>query len=376
MLTLNTSYPANNYNFYRNKFNADNVYKNNNNSNNAANTPAFTGLFPKDSKFLEPFKRGMGKVTDGIAHYFLEPLMSSKAGKWLDNREDAGHIVDHMQTLGSCVVTGMYMTQTLRNKEMDSDRKKTLAINQGLTLVVSNIIAHVFSRKLENQWDKNISMKYAGWRLGFTKQEVAEKLKQYQIKDAKSYYNRQQDYDALKQYKAQFDEYLKTDTKLAEYIKAHPEEEALKILTTKAKFNKNKGYKNYKLPNLVAYVEKEVNSADINLEKAGKNLGNLGKELKGLNIFKSLLIFTSVFRFIGPVAVTPVASWIADKFIHPSKGEKQTAATDKADNKADDKTTDKEPATVKNDDKTQQVEDNDIAAFSRPVMAKFLGGQK
>ena len=31
MLTLNTSYPANNYNFYRNKFNADNVYKNNNN---------------------------------------------------------------------------------------------------------------------------------------------------------------------------------------------------------------------------------------------------------------------------------------------------------------------------------------------------------
>ncbi|MDY6310801.1 MAG: hypothetical protein SPL73_06260 [Cyanobacteriota bacterium] len=376
MLTLNTSYPANNYNFYRNKFNADNVYKNNNNSNNAANTPAFTGLFPKDSKFLEPFKRGMGKVTDGIAHYFLEPLMSSKAGKWLDNREDAGHIVDHMQTLGSCVVTGMYMTQTLRNKEMDSDRKKTLAINQGLTLVVSNIIAHVFSRKLENQWDKNISMKYAGWRLGFTKQEVAEKLKQYQIKDAKSYYNRHQDYDALKQYKAQFDEYLKTDTKLAEYIKAHPEEEALKILTTKAKFNKNKGYKNYKLPNLVAYVEKEVNSADINLEKAGKNLGNLGKELKGLNIFKSLLIFTSVFRFIGPVAVTPVASWIADKFIHPSKGEKQTAATDKADNKAADKTTDKEPAAVKNDDKTQQVEDNDIAAFSRPVMAKFLGGQK
>lgn len=376
MLTLNTSYPANNYNFYRNKFNADNVYKNNNNSNNAANTPAFTGLFPKDSKFLEPFKRGMGKVTDGIAHYFLEPLMSSKAGKWLDNREDAGHIVDHMQTLGSCVVTGMYMTQTLRNKEMDSDRKKTLAINQGLTLVVSNIIAHVFSRKLENQWDKNISMKYAGWRLGFTKQEVAEKLKQYQIKDAKSYYNRHQDYDALKQYKAQFDEYLKTDTKLAEYIKAHPEEEALKILTTKAKFNKNKGYKNYKLPNLVAYVEKEVDSADINLEKAGKNLGNLGKELKGLNIFKSLLIFTSVFRFIGPVAVTPVASWIADKFIHQSKGEKQTAATDKADNKAADKTTDKEPAAVKNDDKTQQVEDNDIAAFSRPVMAKFLGGQK
>ena len=118
---------------------------------------------------------------------------------------------------------------------------------------------------------------------------MQKKLKQYQIKDAKSYYNRHQDYDALKQYKAQFDEYLKTDTKLAEYIKAHPEEEALKILTTKAKFNKNKGYKNYKLPNLVAYVEKEVNSAEA------------------------------------------------------------------------DKTTDKEPMTVKNDDKTQQVEDNDIA---------------
>ena len=64
------------------------------------------------------------------------------------------------------------MTQTLRNKEMDSDRKKTLAINQGLTLVVSNIIAHVFSRKLENQWDKNISMKYAGWRLGLQNKKL------------------------------------------------------------------------------------------------------------------------------------------------------------------------------------------------------------
>lgn len=37
-----------------------------------------------------------------------------------------------------------------------------------------------------------------------------------------------------------------------------------------------------------------------------------------------------------------------------------------------DKTTDKEPARVKNDDKTQQVEDNDIANFFKTRYGKIL----
>jgi hypothetical protein len=157
-VTLNTSISHNQYN----------VRKQN---------PSFNGSIPRKSAFLKPFNKGYDKLVDKLTDYYEAPMYSNKLANWFSHRDDIGRIVDHMQTIGSFIVTGMYMLQTLRNQNMDEKRKKTLAINQGLTLLASTAIAHLVSEKLVGPWNKHVSMKYAANKLECSQDELAEKLK-------------------------------------------------------------------------------------------------------------------------------------------------------------------------------------------------------
>lgn len=247
MLTINTS--ISNYN---------NKYKN--------NISFKSGNIPQHSAFLNPLKKGFDKVTDKIAQYYTGPLFSNRITNWLSRRNDIGRIVDHMQAIGSYVISGMYMTQTLRNKNMDEDRRTTLAINQGLTLVASTAIAYFVSEKLVGPWNKHVSMKYAANKLNITTDQLEEKLKLHQEKIKKLYKDK------------------------------HPDDIELK---------------KFKKPNLIHYIEEGLENT------------NLAGKLKGLDVLKSLIIFGSVYRFFGPVAVTPVANWLGDKIT--GAGKKSTA---------------------------------------------------
>lgn len=325
MITLNTSYSTQNYNQkYR---------------------PSFKGAdIPRNSAFLAPFKRGFKKTTDGITKGYSAKIFSSKLAAWLARRDNIGSIVDHMQTLGSFVISGMYMTQTLRNKEMDDKRKKTLAINQGLTLVASTAIAYVFSNLFEKPWDKHIAIGYAQSNL--PEHDVEKELKQHQIKTANNYMKKHRDEEDLKGYLDKLNsdpKFEKLKDNIDEYVKVHPEEKNLKIL---------EGYSKFKKPNLVHFVE--------NVIEKGLDDKPLTRRLNGLSALKSLIIFGSVYRFIGPVVVTPIASWIADKFIHNGGTPAQ---------KANDKDI-KQPA--------QQAQPQEVKtdAFVKPMMAKFLGDNK
>ena len=246
MLTINAS--VQNYN---------NKYLNNNTSFKGA-------TLPKQSAFLNPFKKGFDKLTDGIAKYYTGPVFSSPITNWISHRNDIGRIVDHMQALGSYVISGMYMLQTIRNQDMDEDRRTTLAINQGLTLLASTAIAYLVSERLVGPWNKHVSMKYAANKLDISTEKLAENLKKHQEKIKKI------------------------------YIDKHPEDIELK---------------KFKKPNIVHYLEEGIKD------------GDLAKKLKGLDVLKSLIIFGSVYRFFGPVAVTPVATWLGNMLTGANKKE-------------------------------------------------------
>ena len=176
---------------------------------------------------------------------------------------------------------------------MDDDRKTTLAINQGLTLVASTAIAYLVSEKLVGPWNKHVSMKYAANKLNITTEQLAENLKKHQEKIKKLYADK------------------------------HPEDI---------------GLKKFKKPNLIHYV------------KEGSENSNLAGKLKGLDVLKSLIIFGSVYRFFGPVAVTPVATWIGNMITGANK----------------------KNANVKNETPKQNQQDNSDY-IKRPHIAKFLG---
>ena len=244
MITLNTSIPNTNYRYQRNS------------------NPSFSASMPQKSAFLNPLKSGFNKLTEGIAKYYYGPLMSSKIANKLFHSNNIGRIVDHMQAIGSYVISGMYMLQTIRNKDMDEDRRRTLAINQGLTLVASTAIAYFVSEKLVEPWNKHVSMKYAADKRGITVEQLEKELEKHRAKIKKI------------------------------YTEKHPEDVELK---------------KFKKPNLIHYVEEGLKNE------------NLAGKLRGLDVLKSLIIFGSVYRFFGPVAVTPVATWIGNHLTGASK---------------------------------------------------------
>lgn len=92
-----------------------------------------------------------------------------------------GEMTEHMATLGSILTSATYMYKTLNNKDLDSDKRKTLAVNQGLCCIIPTIGAYTVS-KLLSKFRKNAEYKYCGLKeqqiaLGQISKEEAKELK-------------------------------------------------------------------------------------------------------------------------------------------------------------------------------------------------------
>lgn len=271
-ITLNTNrFNSQNYQ-YNNMQNPQRAYKGYVNQ-------TFTGLNPVDalpskSKFLSKFKgfidKSFDSFTTGIAKFYTTKLYTSPISTWLaSHTEKLSGVVDHMQVLGSVIISGMYMSQTLRNKDFDDDRKKTLAINQGLTFGVSTLGSYIIDSSLDNWWEK-ITQKYAAKQMNVADlPERIAKVNESIIKGAEQKYGK-----------------------------------SWKALTKKQR---------PKLMDTLKYIEENVPNTGIE------------SKIRGMGVLKKLLIFGTVYRFLSPVAVTPLASMMGNRLSEMSKARKNAA---------------------------------------------------
>lgn len=138
-----------------------NLYYSNNKKRQA--TPAFTG----STSFLtsnKAFKAIESKVADGCVW-----LVSTDAAKKLvtstNNHEKlAEKLTSHLIVLGSTILSGFYIGKTLKNKNMEESKRKTLAVNQALVYGTSTVMAYSF-----DGWARK------GFNKIFTKIEQANK---------------------------------------------------------------------------------------------------------------------------------------------------------------------------------------------------------
>lgn len=263
-----------------NNFNSQ--YKFNNANNNRkvnkpfaySSKPAFTGIeeIPAKSNLLNPFKRMFNSLTNWIADKYTTKLYTSKVAKFLSNHtEKLDSVVDHMQVMGSVIISGMYMTETLRNKQLDEDRRRTLAVNQGLTFLLSTIGSYTIDRSIDSWWEK-VTAKYAQKQTGDNK--ILEKITNINneiIKAAEAKHNKQ--------------------------WKQIPKKQRPKLMTT------------------LNYIE--------------ENLPNttLESKLRGMGVLKKLIVFGTVYRFLAPVAVTPFATWVGNKLAAQKQAKKKANQT-------------------------------------------------
>lgn len=158
----------------------------------------------------ERIARGLGKL---VERKETEKLIAfTERNKFISK-----NLFSHLIVLGSVLLSGFYVLKTLKNENLDEKKKKTLAINQAATFVVSTVGAY------------------------------------------------------------------KIDDLVSERIK--------------------KVEKNFKLYNKVS---KTVSKAQID------------NWVKGIDSAKKIIIFSTMYRFIAPVLVTPIANYLGNKINKPA----------------------------------------------------------
>ena len=277
---MNITVNSNRYNNYQNnsfmpqnKFGRQNVSFT---SNPAAAIEIEMNKAASGSGIFKPFTKAYNSMTDWIANNVISHIANNTLiNKFADNFKNNDKLFNHMLAIGSLITSGLYVKKTLDNKDMDKDRKNTLAINQTLTFILSTVGAYSLDSSLNKWWNK-VTSKYVGLQIndkGFLNayEDVASKAaaKNKAIKQA----NKSLAKDAQKplEHVPRIGEYLET------YVK-----------------------------------EKELSISD-------DQLSTLSNRIKGMDLLKKMIVFGAVYRFLVPVLVTPFANKFGEYMIQKRK---------------------------------------------------------
>lgn len=225
-----------------------------------------TSATNKSSKFFEPINNAYDKMTDVIADKFTSRVVNWKPLNYLaDKFKDSDNLFKHCLTVGSVITSGLYMQRTLTNKDLDKDRKNTLAVNQGLTLIASTIGAYALDSYVSGWWE-DVTARFAG----------------HLLNDDKFYPEFLQQKSAIK-----------------------AENEILKANGAELK----------SMPKIEKLVSKHPNYKVLMPEDASVLL----KKVKGMGPLKSIIVFGFVYRYFVPVAVTKPANKLCEMYLKHKK---------------------------------------------------------
>ena len=263
MLVSNIQNNRQNYRTLQQKPLQQNIYTTPNFKGGASATAgAIVETMTAKSKFFQPLEDAWDTATEWLAKNFTAKLMNTEfVAKFANKYENSKLITNHILTIGAATGSGMYMYRTAKIPEdqMDSDRKTVLMTNQALTFGVSTAGAYGLDGALIGWWKKKTN-RYAEL---FSKDE--------------------------------------------------------KIIEKMNKFNDQLKAKGLNKLDLVDFVQHSDTLHELGADKKQA----LALRLKGMDVAKKLLIFTLIYRYIVPVAVTPIANKLGDKYLTYKKERQQ-----------------------------------------------------
>ena len=278
--------------------------------NKSQTNPAFKGIVPK------PIVNGLSNFYEGVA---------SKGGfqkfiKWFSNSNKS---FTHLMVGESIFLSGFYMINTLRNKKIKKEQKPQMVINDALTLGVSTAGAYLLDGKITNVVSK-LAEKYFVNHKDFYAQ-LGSKIKEAANEDL-----------------------LK---KVAEAVKVNEPEKLKAGVENVAKFageqlkglvGKEGQLKAFQItPDKLSEVQNSIKQAVVNnagdVQKASEAVKNAASDvfnslaaraeadkiIPGINKLKTIVIFGIIYRYLGPVVITPIANKISAKFFDKKKPENQ-----------------------------------------------------
>lgn len=143
-------------------YNYNNFTKLNNRKFEHKQMISFTAEPPKlsnDSKIFEPIKklfRPVMKKYDAGVEFIARRVGNLLDTKFAYNLSQATKrhkkaVFSGLLTLGSVVMSGLYITKTLTNKDLDEKRRTTLAINQTAVFAVSTLMCYTVDNVLNKK---------------------------------------------------------------------------------------------------------------------------------------------------------------------------------------------------------------------------------
>ena len=273
-------------------------------------SPAFKGIVPQP-------------VVNGLSNFYEN--LASKGGfqkfiKWFSNSPKS---FTHLMVAESCFLSGFYMINTLKNKKIKKEQKPQMLINDALTLGVSTAGAYLLDDKITNFVTKAAEKYFVNHKdfyskLGSKIKETANENLVKKVAEA-----------------VQVNEPEKLKAGVEEIVKFAGEQ--LKELVGKEGHLKAFQITPEKLNEVQTSIKNAVVNNSENVQKAAeaaKNAANdvfnslaaraeADKILPGINKLKTIVIFGIIYRYLGPVVITPIANKISAKFFDKKKEEKK-----------------------------------------------------
>lgn len=151
--------------------NLNNRSLNSKNSFRGANRTNFTGRASK-SNFFSPVKKlfsPVSKLLDKLQFQISRSIVKLLSFEFVKNiimkASKAKNLVSLISASLGLIIGGLYIKKTLHNEKLDKNKRRTLAINQGLVTVAATVLGLTVNGSTEKAIDK-FANRYAAANVG------------------------------------------------------------------------------------------------------------------------------------------------------------------------------------------------------------------
>lgn len=103
------------------------------------------------SKYFKPVLDVYDSFTDSMAKGMVKACDNKYVEKYIKWAAKSDRMLAHYTALETVILSGFYIQQTLKNKNLDEKKRKTLAINQAATCIGSGILAYSVDRAVNSK---------------------------------------------------------------------------------------------------------------------------------------------------------------------------------------------------------------------------------
>ena len=290
----------------------------------------------KGSQSQPSFKGG---ITDfavkPLTKFYQNVAQSGAFKKGVAGFSASNKTFTHLMVLDSLILSTFYTINSLRNKKIEKEQKPQMVINDALTLGVSAAGSYLLDDKVSkvvSKFGEQYIDKQKDYYKGIGQKAIDDMGDKAPIKELLSKVEevislpKDKLEEGIKQVGDMFKEHIKPIVSVDDNVKKAlmTNQDMVDDLAEKVTSTIKNAVKEGKTDDIAKVVSEKVGDAYKTVAARAK----ADNFLAGLNKLKVLVVFGMIYRYLGPVLITPVANKLSDKLFGKGKADKK-AQTEK-----------------------------------------------